>query len=135
VASLEFTLSNARVELTGVTDEAFASGRLGGTISERDVNEKIYPAELEVVTDAVSHDCTGGVAPACGCTSPSTGKTYLDLLDTSDDCAVSLAELKDSALLGSGLFSPELDLNDDGTPESLSCAISISGVHATFDLP
>jgi hypothetical protein len=78
--------------------------------------------------------CTGGVAPDCGCTQNAVGKTYLDLMDTDDDCALSVVEVKASSLV-SNIFMLDLDTDEDGFLDSMSCAFSVSAKKATFDLP
>ena len=133
-ATVDVTLRDARVELSDVVKAGIPSGRLGGSISEKDVNDHIYPAIHTAVAGALTQDCPGGAAPGCGCTASSTGATYVALFDTNHDCAVPLSELKENALFTS-LLSPDLDLDHDDTPESLSCAFTISAKSATFELP
>lgn len=130
---LDFTLQHARADLTGLTDGGFASGRLGGAISAADMNERVFPALHAVAAAVVERDCSG-TPPGCGCSPNSSGAAYLNLLDDNDDCAVSLTEVKDSQLL-LGLFRPDVSLNRGTTPDSVSCAFSISGKRATFELP
>jgi hypothetical protein len=132
--TIDLTLRDARVELTDVTKAGFPSGRLGGGISEKDVDEHIYPAIHMVIAGALAHDCQSTGAPSCGCTTSSAGATYISLLDTNHDCAVPLSEVKANTLFSS-LLAPDLDLDHDDSLDSLSCAFTISAKSASFELP
>ena len=133
-ATVDLTLRDARVELTDVTKAGFPSGRLGGGISEKDVNDHIYPAIHTVIQGVLANDCKTTGAPSCGCTASSTGATYIALLDTNHDCAVPLSEVQENSLFTS-LLAPDLDLDHNESLESLSCAFTISAKSATFELP
>jgi hypothetical protein len=133
-ATVDLTLRDARVELSDVTKAGFPSGRLGGSISEKDVNDHIYPAIQSVIQAALAKDCKTTGAPSCGCTASSAGASYITLLDANHDCAVPLAEIKANSLFAS-LLAPDLDLDHDDSLESLSCAFTVSGKSATFELP
>lgn len=130
----DLVLHDARVQLAEVSAQGFINGRLGGALSPGDVNGSIYPAIHTALATGVALNCTGAAPPSCGCTESSLGKTAITLFDDNDDCSVSLAEVKTNPALTS-LFTLDLDSDGDGTADALSCAVSITGKKATFDLP
>ncbi len=130
---LELVLHDAHAELTNLSTDGF-TGRLGGVIPQDQVDGQIYRAIWTGAASFVSRDCTGGVAPVCGCQVGSVGRTYLDLMDTDHDCALSLAEVKANPLF-SAIFAVDLDTDGDQKPDAMSCAFAVSAKKGTFNLP
>jgi hypothetical protein len=133
-------LVGARAEVN-VSEGGLMNGKLGGAVTEAELNSNVLPAIASLVGDTVARDCSG-THPDC-CTAGSTGQTLIDLFDTNEDCQVSLDEIRNSNLISS-LLAPDVDLFDDtgkfnprtnGIKDSLSLGIGFSGVPATYTLP
>lgn len=128
---LQLARASIKVSATG-----FASGsKLGGAISQTDIETKIHPAIEAIVDDLVARDCTpGGTPPNCGCTSGSTGLSILGFLDTATprDCQVSLAEVTSTL---NGLLTDDIDLDGDGANDAVSLGIGVQAVKGTFTVP
>jgi hypothetical protein len=131
---LTLTLTHAQAELSELSEAGFASGRVGGAITADEIDGKLFPAVHGLLSAAVDRDCTGGAPPTCGCVNGTAGGTYIGLLDSNRDCSIGLDELKANTIIKT-LFAPDLDLDRDGTKESLSCAFGLTGAKATFELP
>jgi hypothetical protein len=124
-------LHGAQAELTGVRQDGFDAGRLGGAISEQDLHGKVFLALQVAIQLSVDADCSGGVAPECGCAAQSTGQTYIGALDANDNCAISLDEVRGNTLVTS-LFPLDIDRDGDGQNDAISTGFSVSGVKARF---
>lgn len=132
---LDLTLTEARVELTDVSEDGFVSGRIGGLITVARIDSQLIPGIRSAVQSTIAADCTGASpAPECGCVASSSGATNLTLFDMDDDCSVSIEEVKENSLVAS-LFAPDVDLDGDETPDGLSFGFGVTGKRATFDLP
>jgi hypothetical protein len=127
----------ARMEVN-VATTALTSGKIGGAVTQAELDNNVLPAIVTVMDESISEDCLGA-APTC-CTEGSTGETLIDLFDEDDDCAVSLEELRTNDLISS-LLSPDVDLLDengdfnprvDEVKDSLSLGIGFSAVGASF---
>jgi hypothetical protein len=145
------SLIGARME-TGVSATGLTGGKLGGAISSSDIETKVLPAVHTIVADLIAADCTGtydsagnGQADCCA-DSASTGAKVLQFLNpaSSEDCQVTLEEMKANSLIASTLLNPDLDLldadgnfnpNADGVKDSLSLGVGFSGVKGEFTLP
>jgi len=142
VAGITVNLIGARVEV-GVSETGLTSGKIGGAVTEEELNNSVLPAIVDVMAESIGDDCMG-TPPNC-CTEGSTGETLVDLFDncdadsTSCDCAVDLNELKTNDLISS-LLAPDVDLLDengnfnprkDEVKDALSLGIGFTAVGAT----
>ncbi len=133
-------LIGARAEFT-VGANGLTNGKLGGAITESELNTNVLPAIVDLIAEITSEDCMG-TSPDC-CTSGSTGETLLDLFDDDDNCVITLAELMESSLISS-LLAPDVDLLDadgnfnprtDEVKDSLSIGIGFSAINGAYTLP
>ena len=124
-----------------VSADGLMSGRLGGAVTEEDLQEDVLPALHSILVEVAAEDCTG-TAPNC-CVVDSTGELLYDLFDEDSSCDISLMELSNNSLI-STLLAPDLDLLDakgnfnpgsDGVLDSLSLGIGFTGVGGTFTPP
>jgi hypothetical protein len=127
-SSIVINLIGARMEIGQVTEGAMTNGKLGGAVTEDDLDDNIMPELHTILIDNIDADCTGepvgetcpnppDCAP-CGCEEGSTGRTLLDLFDEytepgddTPDCVVEFQELLDNSLISS-LLAPDVDLLD-----------------------
>ncbi|MBE7448883.1 MAG: hypothetical protein HS111_08310 [Kofleriaceae bacterium] len=131
---IDLPLQRARAELTGVSATGWTTGKIGGAISQTDINTNIIPAIANTVRTSFDETCdVGGTPPNCGCQAGETGETLRGLFDkTPADCMISDQEVQDVV---SGFLTPDIDLNGDGTNDALSLGIGVSAVAATFTPP
>lgn len=124
-----------------VTEDGITEGRLGGAITESEVQDNLLPQLRDLMNAQVAEDC-GGEAPDC-CADGTNGEQIVELFDTDASCDVSLQELQDSSLV-SGLLEPDVDLlnaegfydpNKDGVEDSISLGVGFTAVPAEFPEP
>ncbi|MEZ4403745.1 MAG: hypothetical protein R3B06_27220 [Kofleriaceae bacterium] len=131
---LDLPLQKAKAEVK-VTETGFTSGsKLGGAISQTDIEGKIHPAIQAIVADLVDRDCPAPRDPNmnCSCMSGSTGASVLGFLDADHNCDVTVAEV--TATLN-GLLTDDIDLNGDGVNDAVSLGIGLQAVKGTFTVP
>jgi hypothetical protein len=125
---IDFQLIGARVEASGISESGITSARVGGAVTKTEVDNKLIPAIHTQLVPVIDMDCPGSL-PDCGCTSGSTGKTLMALLDTTPkDCNVTLDEIKNNDLL-TQLLRPDVKI--DGV-DAISFGLSVKGVKATL---
>ena len=136
---LSLTLVNAKAEAT-VAADGLSSGKLGGAVTQDEINNNILPAVADIVAGIVAADPTCTLGPP-DCCEDGTAKTVLGFLDDDGDCVVSVEELQSNSLL-STLLTPDVDLFDaagnpgtDGTDDSLSLGIGFTAVGGGFTPP
>ena len=127
------TLIGAKIVLGQATDAHIAMMKIGGAITQTEIDTKVIPAMRDGFQAAVAHDCTALTSPpACGCASGTNGKTYLGLFDTSPkDCSISITEVKNNNLINS-LLTP--DVMVEGV-QALSFGVKATAVNAGFVTP
>jgi len=130
-------LVGARVE-ANITATNLSVGRLGGGITEAEIDNIVIPGLAEALNGIVADDCPGGVCPPGG-----NGAQILLLFDANSDGTITAEELRTNALIMS-LLAPDVDLFDsagnynprvDGVKDSLSFGVGFTAVGAVFDLP
>lgn len=131
---LDLHLQEAKVHLGGITATAVGAGVLGGAIAETDIHDQFFPGAQVVFSQIVGRDCTGGGPPQCGCLGGTPGAALIGIFDTDHDCAISLAEVQSNGTFQT-LLAPDLDVDGDGTAESLSAGVGFTAVSATFTQP
>lgn len=132
-APITLALHGARAEVTGITDTGIATAKIGGAVTESDINGQVIPAVQAQVMPIITRDCPDAVAPACMCTAgTTTGPTVLKLLDTDHDCKVTVAEIQSNSLIKS-LLGPDVCVEEScEKPDALSIGIQATAVAATF---
>jgi hypothetical protein len=126
-------LVNAIARLQQIDETGIMEGTIAGAIPEEDINGEILPAVVDLVAGLVETDCAPD-AGGCNCMADSGGDVALGFFDADDDCAVTLEEIQNNALIGS-LLAPETDTDGDGTKDALSMGVGITAVGAVFDNP
>jgi hypothetical protein len=134
---ISLPLKKARAEITGITASGWAtmSSKIGGAVTQADINATVMPAIGNTVRTSFDTDCdVGGTPPGCGCTANSTGATLKNLFDKAptQDCTISDAEVM---TVVSGFLTPDIDLDGDGTNDALSLGLGVTGVAGTFTVP
>jgi hypothetical protein len=150
-SSLTLDLIGAQIEVQQMSATGLMSGKIGGAITEQDLNNTVLPALVDILADTFVDDCPEPrTAPDC-CEDGSTGQTLMDLFDEDDTCEVTLLELQNNSLISS-LLAPDVDLLDcpsadsdpsecaffprqDEVKDSLSLGIGFSAVPGTFTIP
>ena len=129
--SITVTLIGARVEL--MTTKTSLMGKLGGAISQADIDSKVLPAMRDGFQAKVGQDCTMLTSPPmCGCAQNSSGKTMLGLFDTSPkDCNISVTEVQNNSLIVS-LLAPDVTVENK---QALSFGVGITAVPGGFAQP
>lgn len=126
------TLIGARAQVTGITATGLTQVKIGGAISQTDIDTKIYPALRLGLQNIVARDCSMlGSPPGCGCTANSTGQTLLGLFEITHDCTITLTEVQMNQLMMM-LFAPDVTVEGQG---ALSYGFTATAVGATFTAP
>lgn len=132
---IDLPLQKAKAELNGITATGITSGKIGGAISQTDINTNVIPAIGNTVRTSFDESCdVGGTPPNCGCVADSTGATLRGLFDKppTADCTITDAEVM---AVVAGFLTPDIDLNGDGTNDALSLGIGVKAVAGTFNPP
>lgn len=102
---------------------------IAGALSQAEVDTKFIPALHQNAVVQVMADCTGTIPPDCGCAAGSTGRTYLNLFDTTPkNCAISLEEVRNNTLIQS-LLAPDVTIEGQ---TALSFGFGVSAVKAAY---
>jgi len=130
---VQITLLGARAKLASTTATTITTGVIGGAVTSMDVNFAIVPSMQARYTGTVARDCTALTSPpACGCASPSEGKTLLGLFDVSPkDCSITVDEIRNNSLIVS-LLAPDLTIEGQ---QAVSIGFGFTAVGATFIAP
>jgi hypothetical protein len=107
--------------------------KIGGAITDAEMDAKVYPAISAGMQADITRDCTAPTnPPSCGCASASAGKNWLDLIDSPPkDCKITAPELKANGLFMS-LLAPDVMI--DGQ-RALSIGYKATAVEAGFVAP
>lgn len=128
----QITLIGARVKMSSVSATAVGTAILAGGVTQTDVDGKVIPAMRTGFMAAVTRDCTMlSNPPNCGCGQGSTGKTYINLFDTNQNCDISVQEVRDNSLITS-LLAPDITVENK---QCLSLGFSTHAVPAGFADP
>lgn len=140
--TLPISLVGARLEISGVQENGLMTGRLGGAITETDLETELLPALQSILNNLIA-ECPDMADPPACCPADSPGGIVVDFFDVlQQDCNISIEEITENGLI-SGLLAPDVDLfngdsfapNADGELDSLSLGIEFSAVPAEFTLP
>lgn len=130
-------VQKAEISLAGLSSDGWsgAGSKLGGAISQTDIEASVIPAMTTAVRSAFAADCSvGGTPPSCGCSAGSTGATLRNLYDKAptQDCVISDPEV---STVVSGFLVPDIDLDSDGAYDAVSIGIGIHAVKGSFPVP
>lgn len=126
---IQLDLIGARAKATGMSETGIESIILAGALTQQDLNDKVIPAIHAQLVPLVTDDCPGTTPPDCGCMAGSTGRTILNLFDTSPkNCVVTKEEIQSNALIMS-LLSPDVTI--DGKA-ALSLGIKVKATKAVI---
>jgi hypothetical protein len=131
---IDLPLQKAKAEINAVSATGWTSGKIGGAISQDDINNNVVPAIANTVRTSFDETCdVGGTPPNCGCQAGETGETLRGLFDKMpNDCMITDAEVQ---MVVSGFLTPDIDLNGDGTNDALSLGIGVQAVGAVYTVP
>jgi hypothetical protein len=133
-APVTLNLKSARVKASGMSDAGITTATLAGALLKTDLDQTVIPAIQTQLVPIIERDCTDPTNPPdCGCVASSTGKTILGLFDADPkDCAVSVAEIQNNALIKS-LLAPDVCTQATcAMPDALSLGIQVKAVSAVF---
>jgi len=126
---IQLDLIGARAKASGISETGIDSIIVGGALSEGDLNTKVIPAIHAQLVPLITADCPGTTPPECGCAAGSTGRTILNLFDTTPkDCLVKVEEIQNNTLIKS-LLAPDVTL--DGQM-ALSVGLKVKAVKGTI---
>jgi hypothetical protein len=130
---IQLDLIGARAKATGMTDTGIDSVILAGALPVADLETKVIPAIHAQLGPLVADDCPGTTPPDCGCPAgSSTGRTILNLFDTTPkNCVVTVDEIKNNTLIQS-LLAPDVEI--DGI-QALSLGIKVKATVGVFPTP
>lgn len=135
---INLPLQRAKAELNSISATGWTSGKIGGAISQEDINTEVVPAIAMTVRTSFDETCAtntqgGTMANMCMCTAGETGETLRGLFDKMPyDCNITDAEVQ---MVVSGFLTPDIDLDGNGTNDALSLGIGVTGVGAVFTPP
>jgi hypothetical protein len=120
-APLALDLLSARVEAH--VDDATVSGRLGGAVTQEDVDTKLIPSVVRMMNSAIARD------PGCpsACKAGSSAALVIEVFDKNMDGTITEDEIRTSSIIQT-LLAPDLDLDGDGERESISLGVGFEGV-------
>jgi hypothetical protein len=138
-------LIGARAQLSGVTDDGIATGKLGGLITQDTMDDVIVPAlQSGLIAPAIARDCCGtptSPAPSCdpnasrrcGCVPGSTGEQLIRTFDQiTRDCSISVDEITNNSLFMTSLAAPDFYFERNYCH---SFGLHITAVPASFTTP
>jgi hypothetical protein len=137
-APIDLPLQKAKAELNSISATGWTSGKIGGAISQTDIDNNVVPAIGNTVRTSFDETCAtntqgGTMANMCMCTAGETGETLRGLFDKMPyDCNLTDAEVQSVV---SGFLTPDIDLDGNGTNDALSLGIGVTAVAATFTVP
>jgi hypothetical protein len=129
-APIDLPLQKAKAEIT-VSANGFGTGsKLGGAISQGDIDTVVNPAIHTTVTGIIDRDFTGARTPPCGgCLSGWCGGWVLGFLDGNNDCRVTVAVVMTTV---DGILTDDIDLDGDTVNDAVSLGVGVSAVKGGF---
>jgi hypothetical protein len=135
------SLKAARLEATisGNT----CTGKIGGGILAKDLNDNLVPALADQINTRIQTDKEASCDKTCGASKmasccSSTNQTILTLFDTNGDFTITTDEVKTNTFV-QAILTADVDILDasgnigkDGTPESVSIGLGFTCVKGTF---
>jgi hypothetical protein len=126
-------LVGAKVVATQVSATKIMTMKIGGAITNAEMDAKVYPVVSAGMQAEITRDCIAPTnPPTCGCGAGTNGAVWVDLVDAAPkDCKVTAGELKANNLFTS-LFAPDVMI--DGQM-ALSIGFKATAVEAGFVTP
>ena len=106
----------------------FTNGRLGGAITESDLNGKVLPEVTNLLQDQMVDKCSNTTG-SCVCESGSGAETIQSMFDTDLDCEVTLAEVQNNNII-KAFLKGDVTLKDGS--KALSLAVGFDAINADF---
>lgn len=132
---IDLPLQLAKAEINVSANGFGAGSKIGGAISQADIDGKVNPAISATVNESILRDC-GPIAMRtganCSCMAGSSGLSILGFLDTNDNCDVTLEEVKTTV---NGILTADIDLDQDGANDAVSLGVGVTSVKGTFTVP
>ncbi|HEY4239587.1 MAG TPA: hypothetical protein VGM88_07210 [Kofleriaceae bacterium] len=139
--AITLDLLQARAEGTGFSDTGVTTLKLGGMLTQAELNSTVIPAVAAQLEPIVMRDCTGTSPtsdPPCLCVDQSTGQTLISLFDgdhgNAKDCMITVDEVQMNGEV-STLLQPDVcsTASCGTTPDSLSLGIEVTAVKGTIN--
>jgi hypothetical protein len=106
----------------------FTNGRLGGAITEDDLNNKVLPEVTNLLQDQLTGKCSNTTG-TCVCESGSGAETIQSMFDTDGSCDVDLAEVQNNNII-KAFLKGDVTLADGS--KALSLAVGFEAVNAVY---
>ena len=134
-SSLELTLQAVNMEFDisstcTATACEFTNGKLGGAITEDDLNNKVLPEVTNLLQDQLTGKCSNTTG-TCVCESGSGAETIQSMFDTDGSCDVTLAEVQSNNII-KAFLKGDVKLKGCTEPCALSLAVGFDAVNAVF---
>jgi hypothetical protein len=132
-SNLELTLQAVNMEFDisascSASSCDFSNGKLGGAITEDDLNNKVLPEVTNLLQDQLTGKCATDTG-SCVCESGSGAETIQSMFDTDGDCTVTLAEVQANNII-KAFLKGDVTLKDGS--KALSLAVGFDAVNAVF---
>jgi hypothetical protein len=134
-SSLELTLQavNMEFDVSGSCAPGgceFTNGKLGGAITENDLNTKVLPEVTNLLQDQLVDKCSmTGTPAACVCESGSGAETIQSMFDTDGSCEVTLEEVQNNNII-KAFLKGDVTLADGS--KALSLAVGFDAIDAVY---
>ncbi len=132
-SSLELTLQAVNMEFDisaacSATSCEFTNGKLGGAITENDLNTKVLPEVTNLLADQMTGKCTN-TSGSCVCEAGSGAETIQSMFDTNGDCSVTLEEVQNNNII-KAFLKGDVTLKDGS--KALSLAVGFDAINADY---
>ena len=121
-------LHAARLEFQASADGLTLTGRIGGALTESDVQTRVIPQQAAQMDAVVSAQCTT-VSGTCVCQSGSGAETIQSMFDTDGNCHISVDEVANNNII-KAFLKGDVMLADGS--KGLSLGVGFHAVHASF---
>ncbi|HEY0192410.1 MAG TPA: hypothetical protein VGC42_14925 [Kofleriaceae bacterium] len=135
---IKLSLTHARAQATGMSASGVTSLKVGGVLTQTDLNTQVGPAIKTAVDAIINTDCPAPrTAPGCNCAANSTGAKVITMLDgdltpTDKDCTVSLDEILKFPAVAAVLQPDSCSMDTCTTPDALSIGVQVVTTSASF---
>lgn len=127
--AIELDLIGARAKITGITENAVATGILGGAVTKSDVENKLSPAIVAAYNAIIKRDCTSPTPPGCGCAAGTNGAVLIATFDGAQpSCRIELDEYTGNTDVQKAIAP---DVMVDGQL-AVSIGLGFTAVHGDF---
>jgi hypothetical protein len=132
-SNLELTLQAVNMEFDisascSASACEFTNGKLGGAITEDDLNNKVLPEVTNLLADQLTGKCSNATG-SCVCESGSGAETIQSMFDTDGSCDVTLAEVQNNNII-KAFLKGDVTLKDGS--KALSLAVGFDAINAVY---